>query len=289
MVRVGKLSYSLYLVHWPLIVLYRHYYGPQLSQADCAILLLASFVLALALNRGVELPFRLAGDGRLIRAGLPAARVMWMTARVVLLTSAFTVTIIRADGWPGRLPQHLQELSRLDQPHFTREQQLIMEKHCQPAGKVFCGEPVEGGLNIMLLGDSRALDLCVALSRAYPQANIYVSCALGCTPVFDANIGKSLHYARCPQLNSERLAAALGAPRGANLFLAMDFNDWRGTFVLDAARRLAESGKRVYVLGQYRIHARDGKQLLTFDGIHLTTAGAQEFGDHLAREYPITR
>jgi peptidoglycan/LPS O-acetylase OafA/YrhL len=350
MVWVGKLSYSLYLVHWPLIVFYRYYFGPDLSAVDCALLIAGSFALALALNRLVELPLRLKGDGRYSRSGLPASTVLWCTAGGVLLVAVVAGASIAGKGWPQRLPEHVRQIAQLDQRQTTLEQARLMEEQCKPAGKVFCGARREGALNIMLLGDSRARDIYLALREGYPDANIYASYALGCVPVFDQNVGSS-HYANCPRLNRQRLQAALDAPPGEIVLLAINLTNWNGRFALETARRLVESGKQVYVLGEfmflqgktpqniaidqarlaadgdylerflvpapfaldekfagpfeeagatyvsnrdfflrdgkYRVYTADDRQLLSVDGKHLTTAGAREFGEYLARHYPL--
>jgi hypothetical protein len=55
---VGLISYSLYLVHWPLIVFYKYYVYRPLVLLDQVGLLLMSFVLAYGLYRGIENRFR---------------------------------------------------------------------------------------------------------------------------------------------------------------------------------------------------------------------------------------
>lgn len=54
---LGRISYSLYLVHWPLIVFARSWYG-ELSPALVALLVVASLLLAVALHHAVEQPLR---------------------------------------------------------------------------------------------------------------------------------------------------------------------------------------------------------------------------------------
>jgi peptidoglycan/LPS O-acetylase OafA/YrhL len=58
MVTVGKLSYSLYLVHWPLIIFFGYAKGRSLAAGEQALLFLSSFALAYILYRGVENRFR---------------------------------------------------------------------------------------------------------------------------------------------------------------------------------------------------------------------------------------
>lgn len=55
--RLGQLSYSMYLVHWPPIVLYRHYSVADLTPEVKASLGVLTVVLTLILHYGVELKF----------------------------------------------------------------------------------------------------------------------------------------------------------------------------------------------------------------------------------------
>jgi hypothetical protein len=54
---VGRISYSLYLVHWPLIVFTRSWFG-ELTPGLAAGVVVASFVLSVALHLGIEQPLR---------------------------------------------------------------------------------------------------------------------------------------------------------------------------------------------------------------------------------------
>ncbi|MDH5172959.1 MAG: acyltransferase [Gammaproteobacteria bacterium] len=347
---LGKTSYSLYLVHWPVIVLYRYCFGSTLSVVDQVILLATTLVLATALNRGIEQRFRFASQDRETRTGIPGNRALRLTGVTTALVSVAAALAIVGQGWSWRFPDSVQDFVLQDMQVSARERRSYMEAHCVPLGKVFCGERRAQGDNIMLLADSRGLDIYIALQAAYPGANIYASYAMGCAPVYEPRIGRSTHFGGCPGLNNQRLAAAEAAPAGDIVFLAMDFNSWRGKFVVDTARRLVQSGKRVYVLGQsrflegktpqeiaidqirfsldpgyverflvsapfsldevygdqinatgatyistrdffyhdaYRLFTRTGDDLLSYDGIHLSEAGAREFGQYLAAHYPL--
>ncbi len=58
MVAVGRMSYSLYLVHWPIIVFYKYYVYRPLVLSDRLILLCLSLLLAAPLYRFVENRYR---------------------------------------------------------------------------------------------------------------------------------------------------------------------------------------------------------------------------------------
>jgi peptidoglycan/LPS O-acetylase OafA/YrhL len=98
LVFVGRISYSLYLVHWPLIVLIEYRQGAVLSGWQAAAVIAASLALATLSWRFVEQPFRRpASFGRFRRVFGAAAG------------AAFAICMLGAwldveDGLPGRLP-----------------------------------------------------------------------------------------------------------------------------------------------------------------------------------------
>ena len=57
MVWLGRISYSTYLVHWPIIVLYRYKTGPDLNVLEILSLAIATLAMAAALYNFVEIKF----------------------------------------------------------------------------------------------------------------------------------------------------------------------------------------------------------------------------------------
>ncbi len=58
LVFTGKISYSLYLWHWPLIIFWRHYTNRPLTEIEIALQLILIFFIATASWRYIETPFR---------------------------------------------------------------------------------------------------------------------------------------------------------------------------------------------------------------------------------------
>ncbi len=126
LVFVGLISYSLYLWHWPLIVLHDIYPTiiPTRSIFITRLLLgLLAILLATLSWRFVELPFRrinaTRSDGSTITCGLLAS------CAVV----ALGVLVLACNGFPGRFPPaalHYMELSHPDLSYF-RDGQCFIE------------------------------------------------------------------------------------------------------------------------------------------------------------------
>jgi hypothetical protein len=93
LVFIGRLSYSLYLWHWPLFAFARAIFGPELPTASIALVLALAAVAAFASYRFVEVPVR---RGALGRAAVP-----------LLLAGLAGFTVLGAAATGGRLPGRL--------------------------------------------------------------------------------------------------------------------------------------------------------------------------------------
>ena len=99
LVRLGKLSYSLYLVHWPVIVFYRYIFELELDFIDRVIMILISITLAYFLSKFVENRFRSSLATYIPVIGASGKTIMLM---VLLCVSLLSVSVTQ-DGCKWRL------------------------------------------------------------------------------------------------------------------------------------------------------------------------------------------
>ncbi|ARB45409.1 acyltransferase family protein [Alloalcanivorax xenomutans] len=191
LVWIGKVSYSLYLWHWPLIVFWKIQYGEALSASSIAFLFFLALGLAALSTFYIEKPFR----SRQARAMLPAK---------VVFSGGITLCFLVLVGWSVYLKfpsllSYPEEVTALS--HFVDYREHPDHKKQFRTGSCFIGE-AEGAFseydkdkcahpdvrkkNVILLGDSHAAQYAGAIQELYPDIHVMQATASGCRPLLGA-------------------------------------------------------------------------------------------------------
>ena len=183
---VGRISYSLYLWHWPLLVFAEKYLsagklGPSLRFGVVAV----AFVVAYASWRWIEQPFRVHGAAS-------ARRGVFVTAAAgTALFSLAGSLVIASDGWATRFPGmesvslERQTLASAD-PDWAR----FNESRCfvaQPSEwkESACFLSHQASTNALLWGDSFAAAHAYGVFHsAHPNMNVLQYTSPQCPPIF---------------------------------------------------------------------------------------------------------
>ena len=193
---IGLISYSLYLWHWPIIVLRKIgmllgsgaiSFGahPALLSAhrfDMLIEVVLSLLLAVLSWRFVECPFR---SGPLRLAGRPLFVLAGGVVIVLLGSAAWTV---HAQGFKARFSDRaLQVASALDGNDETRSLRtgtcfITTDYHFQKYDYETCLREDKNKKNYLLLGDSHSAMLWSALSSALQHSNVMQASTAACEP-----------------------------------------------------------------------------------------------------------
>lgn len=178
-VGIGLMSYSIYLLHWPLIVFWSYFTFAPLSEFEKYAVCAVTIVCAWLTYRYVETPFRRP------QQNLSSWRPNVVAATA--LAAAFTLAIPAAfawtdDGWPWRVPENRRSLSDAEW------RKIETKKYCQnwDSSKtrelVTCQNYRGAAEDVFLWGDSHAQHLIAGISEAYPDYNIYVLHKARCEP-----------------------------------------------------------------------------------------------------------
>ncbi len=195
-VAIGLISYSLYLVHWPIISLLRYHAVAALDGGQIVAALVASFVLATLMWRFVERPFRRP------TAGLTRRRVFAGALGAIALASLLGFAGIAGHGFPARFPGFAEPVMPGYDQWKTGRCFLPGDTDQLDWSARECTRIATGPLKVMLWGDSYAahyvpgiLDNADAL-----HATVLQYTASGCPPALSLQARP-----RCRNFNAHAL------------------------------------------------------------------------------------
>jgi peptidoglycan/LPS O-acetylase OafA/YrhL len=171
MVGIGKISYPLYLWHWPLLSFARIIESGEPSVSIRLAILLLSFVLAWASYQFVEKPLR-------YRKGLGVPIILIASLVSLGLTGLF---IGQQKGLPSREEAFEQSVSNFNwaaRMNTSCPEEFVGDgTHCTTNGRPH---------SIAVLGDSHSINLFYALAHHYADTEIGVQALgkAGCPPLY---------------------------------------------------------------------------------------------------------
>ena len=180
-VGIGKISYSLYLVHWPLVVFSEYALSRDLRPIEAGVALIACLGLAAAMYVWVEQPVRKQQDGRfLVRPAMLLLTVGSLAAVAVVpaLNASYT-------GWTWRLGDRASALAGISNPR---------DFHVSYFGGAKCGLPrcetnPAAERVAYLIGDSHARAYYAGLKVAFPDVNFVIYGPNSC-PMYTATMSQ---------------------------------------------------------------------------------------------------
>jgi peptidoglycan/LPS O-acetylase OafA/YrhL len=254
---IGLISYSLYLVHWPLIVFGRYVFGGLADSTTGKLcLVVISIVVAYLMYRFVETPFRRP------RPGLQRLKVFASAAALTALVVGLSYAVRADNGWSWRLSAD---------KIVTAEQHLFGFHPCSHSSQSSCrfGD-LEGKPGLQLLGDSHAKQYVAAFDPLLARLGLRgESYSAGGCPMLRGVINPDEKFSHCRHTRDLYLSRLRenNAPIVINHYwlgyrpylLAEDTGEkatgeadqvalWRSA--LDATlRELAKDGRRFLIIG----------------------------------------
>lgn len=182
MVYIGGLSYSLYLVHWPISL-----YMPSRDWPDQGMMLSVCFLIAALQFYYVETPFR---QGKSVAGRMTPKMASILTVGIVISAGVSAVYAISTGGLRHRLPSELQKIPSAEEMWKERNP-LVRVGQCfiEPDQNFSAFDksnclPIEPHRpNVLVVGDSFAADLYGALSGAFPDISFLQATSANCLPV----------------------------------------------------------------------------------------------------------
>ena len=211
LVYVGRVSYSFYLIHWPILAFLHVLAGRSLPLAWGLGAIAVAFGLAVLSYYFVERPFR--------SSPLKAGPLLWRYAAVSLLLLLVSGAIYKSHGIPSRYPLAATVDAAADADDGTSHDACLVKSGTNsPNLDPPCAASNPTGSGIALWGDSHASAIATALRAASARQGYFMEeyAKTACPPLH--GVGRSYRsrpadLAGCIQFNDEVLHKLLAEPR----------------------------------------------------------------------------
>ena len=252
---LGRISYSLYLWHWPLIAFTTYYLLHPPTVPEAALIFCLSLILATLSWRWIEQPARLS-------AWPPIGILAVAIVGTAIFASAGIAGHLKA-GFPGRFPTFDKK---------TYYNQLYREGPCQVStfanwDSAFCTFPSHPPANmprVLVWGDSFASQYVEGLRYLKTQIPFATTqrTEAGCAPLLE---GGSAYNEKCEAFNQAQLNSIVAEPPDAVIVAG----NWRQatdpahveTGLRATLRSLKQAGIPTLVIGDLPIYYSDVPQI----------------------------
>ena len=217
----GRISYSLYLWHWPILVFASFYLERDLSLDEKGWLISLIIVVACLSWRFVEEPFR---NFRIAARGDSA----WVTGGVAagfVVASAGALFVFN-DGFPSRFGTRIHEIARVrsEAVAFQASPCLARRASLPPIEGCLLGQASRGAsYDVVLWGDSHAAQLAPALATLGQRMGFTAReiTKAGCAPLPGVRFfPEDEMRLECPDFNKAAMEAILNNRPGIVIFAA---------------------------------------------------------------------
>lgn len=286
-VAVGRISYSLYLVHWPVVV-YLGLLRP--GESTPVLVLLISLFLALASYRFVEERYRRSPPARVAAAH----RKRELQGLLAACLTACSVIVI-ADGFAHRVPAAAWKVAGSTAAgEDYGDCELLADDASLDALRCRLGA-THAPVSVALWGDSHANALAPALDTALRQQGQagYLYFGSGCRPLL--NVGRP-GRSRCPRFNTVVVNDIAAEPGLKTVYLAgywrlplMGQSYDKGSFLVQddlSTERSPAENRAVFRRGLQRtLAALPGRRLVLVEDIpEVGSQFGKSLGNHFVRE-----
>ena len=158
----GKISYSLYLVHWPLIILYKYIKLEPLNDFEKILLIFITIVISFYLYKFIELPFRKKVNNRFIISTKKMIIIFILSLLSIFLTSNYLLSTNKFI----KLSQSKQNTIKKLNEEMKILKNFEREAHIRITKKDYFNKNNKP-IKVLIWGDSHAGDLYNSLNLNY--------------------------------------------------------------------------------------------------------------------------
>ncbi|WP_368772629.1 acyltransferase family protein [Pseudomonas aeruginosa] len=155
--KIGEISYSLYLVHWPIFVFASYILMRDLSSTQTAAMLCVTFLAAGALFYFIERPFRTPSKTGRDGKNFVLAALGCTTILIVISSSSWG-----QNGWEWRIPEELRSITNIDKQSLNKYTWSTYNILSRKNGFEQTGNKEK----VLIIGDSQAADVANMLKES---------------------------------------------------------------------------------------------------------------------------
>jgi len=237
LVFIGKISYSLYLWHWPLIIFFKYYMIRQLTPLEVGIILGVSILISALSWRFVETPFR-------SKSFISTRQIYAFGAIGMVLMFFAGGTVYYFKGFPER-----QGLEHLAKDKKREEAWLFKECNINYTDNPEAITPCEVGdrsqlPSFMIMGDSHTPTYGKAIHRSAEQSGIsgILTYDQGCPTLLNMVPNPEIGDVPCVEYNHMALAYLKEHPKINTVILASRWTIW-----IEKSRYKQEEGVKLHL------------------------------------------
>ncbi len=294
MIWIGRRSYAIYLVHWPIMVLWPMATDFDLSPVEGWISIGASIVLGAIVHDTVERPLRFkhAMTARRKTTSLVASGALL----VVCVTSG--AHLWGLNGFPSRIPQEIRTAAGDIDAIKVARAKLLNEYPCEQwkdepisaFSRAKCATPAGGKRSYFLIGDSFGTGTAAALRMAYPDIHLGQLTVPACV----TSIGERIRDSRRPWCRKFMDLAFEIAQEEQGFDSIVFAASWRHdriqAQVINELIKWANDQGRVPIIFGYRLRFKERAPVIVLSSrnMRLAEKRAQAFIEESAREDAAT-
>lgn len=247
---IGKASYSIYLVHWPLIVFIKHATIQEFTTWTIIMTFLGSLLLGFGMWYYIENYFRQTPPLRASRD-----KVWLITPLAMVMLWGLGMLIKQEQGFPKLIEQKYN----LNKSNIEENKTRYFQKF---QGKYFKSNS-GSTKNVVIMGNSHSIDLIYMLKENGFKANITRFNSLGKCYNFGASSNKDTDVQKCQEQLQNNLMD--DAWRSADLiFLHDNWPNFEGSDFEDILKQIRDiTIAPIYVIGPKMTYKKDIPEIIT--------------------------
>ncbi|MFK8011268.1 MAG: acyltransferase family protein [Marinicellaceae bacterium] len=193
LVKIGLMSYSIYLIHWPLFVYYRYWTFSPLSLSAALCLSGLSIFFGFLMWKYIETPFRYKKNKQ------SSQLFLLLTAVIALVLLLLSTLVWLSKGVPSRFPDHFQ----MSNNEIRENRNRYWKEFRKTKKELLIGN--KESKQVVIIGNSHAIDLIYMLRQNNSNINIvFLPTSHKCYNFGTAIHNKDKNY--CQSKLSENLA-----------------------------------------------------------------------------------